>query len=905
MRLPRPVRRVLVLLAALVLPWSCYKGEGSFVPPSLPRTAESWLSGVVVDGDGKPITGARVSIPGTGATTATGRNGRFYLDTPPTGPRLVEVDGADATADGADRFPALRLLHPVAPGKGDLARVVVLPDLTTGTASTLALGSPLASPTTIDATATAGGRLVLSAGVVPSRAGATGNVDVTLTSVEVSQAPLDLPAAGAGVRIATRLLWVTPVDVTFAGGSRDLELANDLRLPATSATELYRLDPVSGTWNLVGAGVVQAGGTTIATSAGTLPGGGLYAFAASVATSTTVTGRVADQDGRPLPFARVCAEDAPAVTCDQQGAFTVPTVAAVDGSGAARNLRVRAYAPLGWSPAMAVQNTTPSGAATDAGLLGLLTWRVNGVRVLAVNRGVSLPDRRFRVGIGGLGVSGLTEVDGSLDRRDLPLGFGRAWTGYEEAGAMRTPDDLVREGVGDYDFVDFEAFVRSWNPRDLEAKDQNFLLVVDADYGGPIEGARVQASANTTSRSELTEEFGSLLFDNERFQDQTASFGSTAPTGRKVASAFTIGYIDNGRVEYPLRVARWPSPGAYEPFGLVDGALTGSVGGKDRRLTVQPLRYDNDWFDVALGGPTWVEDMPRLVDPDVAGTAYLVGLPMGRAAFSAAEGVVTGGVFHPERFGLVEGLVVTPGTRQALDLALAWPVDTALAVTSLASSLDAGYAVTDLRYRLALSDASGLAVDALPESGGVAIVGADLSFPVPTLTGTLAGRRYLLWAAATRVAAGATDRQEVLLASSGTTATSPGFSPLPRITAPAPGATVPKDKFTVQWTADPSAAWLELELSAEDGSDDRYWSVVLEPTRTSFEFGPLVNGAVPILTGGRSWTLTLRSARIDRGYLLGRSDVYQASIGNRFSIPAGHMGIQSRSSTSIAIQTAP
>lgn len=59
---------------------------------ALPANAQEILTGRVVDAQGAPLPGARVSLPGTGSTTSTNHQGEFSFPSVPTGELTVNVE---------------------------------------------------------------------------------------------------------------------------------------------------------------------------------------------------------------------------------------------------------------------------------------------------------------------------------------------------------------------------------------------------------------------------------------------------------------------------------------------------------------------------------------------------------------------------------------------------------------------------------------------------------------------------------------------------------------------------------------------------------------------------------------------------------------------------------------------
>ncbi len=401
---PRHRLRALSPLLALLGFLSCDIGEGSLVAPFLPGGPKAYVATAVVNQDNLPIVGALASAEGSSSLAAASRSGRFYLSNPPIGQGRLTVDPQNGTATNGDEYATLVYRPGIPAGKATLRRAVVLPDLTKGASALLILGT-LASPIQLDASSSAGAQLDLAAGTILSQGANSGAVKVSLVRVDKDQLPLDLPRAASGVLLAGRGIWLTPLDLGLSGGSRTLIVTNDLGLSAGAKADLLRLDPVSGQWNPVGTGTVQAGGTDIQSDGGALPGGGIYVYTTSVSVSTAVSGKVVDESQNPIVGAHVIVGESGVVFTNAQGDFLAPSVAQQDAGGSAVMLPIFVLPPLGYAPAIKRVSFNALPNSTNVGTIQTGAYPVTHLQSQAVIRGRGLGNARIFQGGGGLSPS--------------------------------------------------------------------------------------------------------------------------------------------------------------------------------------------------------------------------------------------------------------------------------------------------------------------------------------------------------------------------------------------------------------------------------------------------------------------------------------------------------------------
>lgn len=88
---------------------------------ALPASAQEILSGRVVDANGAPLPGARVSVPATGASTATNRQGEFSFPSIPSGDVTVNIEYIG--------FPSAERRLEIAPGQPSMIIVTLGEDM--------------------------------------------------------------------------------------------------------------------------------------------------------------------------------------------------------------------------------------------------------------------------------------------------------------------------------------------------------------------------------------------------------------------------------------------------------------------------------------------------------------------------------------------------------------------------------------------------------------------------------------------------------------------------------------------------------------------------------------------------------------------------------------------------------
>jgi uncharacterized protein (TIGR03437 family) len=300
------------------------QGEGRSGNTLQMRTS---LSGFVETTTRQPLSGAAVKFTSGGRTVMaqTGSNGSFVLPDLPGGLGTLEVDGTNLAVNPP--FTVVRQFAGISANRDNpVSRPIALQQVSGSTTASgqvggggfaanvssseenlISLNVPAYAP---DETAqTPGlqtGNVTLQ---VPANApalfpnGATSGV-ITLTQVENSRTPTALPT---GVFSST-IVQITPFNVQLKQGAK-FTFPNADGFPAGAQVKLYRLDQTEGSGTLgqfieAGTATVSNDGQRIETASNAVALTSYY-FVANPRPTTTVTGRVFDNDRTPVRFATV------------------------------------------------------------------------------------------------------------------------------------------------------------------------------------------------------------------------------------------------------------------------------------------------------------------------------------------------------------------------------------------------------------------------------------------------------------------------------------------------------------------------------------------------------------------------------------------------------------------------
>lgn len=878
-----------VPLAVLAVLAAC-KGSGSDVGPSFVDLPAASCRVSVRDDAGRAVAGARVSV-GT-ATAVTGKSGRGDLFAAPRGNQLVEVDAAAASASATDRLASLAVALDV-PGP-DLPSTIYLPD-TDGSAELVVATGAATGAVTLDDSGRTGARLQLGAGTVVAD-GAAASVTLRIGELDRTHLPAPLPSAPSGAWFATRGFWIDPPTATFAPGAT-LQVPDELQAAGLGCS-LYHLDPATGLWTPA-AGTASTGGGTIQLANAVHEGGlYVYVFDAPVA---TVRGRLVDRDARAVPAAHVRVDSA-VTTTDSGGRFEAQ-VAGDDASANARTVEVEALGGPLWFAARTTTTTAAIGGGgnVDLGDLVLDTIPVTDFRIQAIRRGRSETGRRVTASTArhAVATSGYTDSQGQCRLEDAASGyfswfaafpFDRNEVFYAQS-LLFVPEGRRRQDA--YSFYDD----RGWFVGGRSTQ----TWVVDSIGIGAVEGAAVVRGR--TAREGFvadTPQTGRVFVGRDFGGRATATLRSES-AGLATVSAFTIEQPNGDHLEMPVVRRQLVLDGAYDRHGLIEGEFTGFQPTSTRQLYAsRPLEFD-EWFDQRFAGAEPSGVVPTRVGGVLPAGRFRAGIALPAGHVAVAEGTVAGGVFTLTGAGVRLDVVVPEGTIEPLDLPIDRPANTVFTATGALTDLDGTFTAADLRFDLALEQPSGRIAEIARDVGGnLTANGADASFLLPALTGPLAGHAWLVALSVRASTATTATSQRSLLRFTASAATSVPFTPLPTLTGPLDGATVPATGFQVDFALPTDAMYATIELRS-DGAEQRLWTVLVPPTDTQFEFVELPTQAESPLEAGRTYTMTLTTYRADAGFLFDRAEFYRDLVTYWVTIGAAERGVRASSSRTVTI----
>ncbi len=888
--------RAPAVLSCSLLLWGC-QGEGSDIGPTLGLQPPEPFVVQVFDDASRPVSAATVSS--SVGTVVSGRAGRAESPVRPNAPAVFTLSAHAASARDGDQLVGFAVRGTPIDESRSLERAIFLPDVSGSVGLPLATGVPLGA-TALDDRATSGAILAVASGTVVSD-GAAASVTLRTASLLARHLPVAPPSANGLATLLTSAVFVSPATATFGPGVT-LSVADSIGATgAAAAIDVLRLDATTGIWARVGSATAAAG--RISATPG-IDGGGLYVFAVTTARTCSVSGRVVDLTGRPVARALVHAHGQTAST-DTAGAFLLPLLPAVDLGARARDETIEAIGGRGWLPVSATLLTTLADGPVPLPDLVLDTVLTGHMRVLLVERGGVLPNRRVRtnqtlnqtraetfIGTSGMGIL-----------EDLPAGlygiaFGRA---DDRVNGFRT-DGLVR--LRDNERV-VDARLFSLRSGYDDGRRGNTVVVYDAEGGGPLFDVGVVRGV------EPERGFAGRTFDNGSLfvglgsDDEVTAVTDTARDGRRAISAFTTVQTMARRIELPVRVAARARTGAFDRHGLVEGSVTGGVAGRARELCATwPLTY-REWFErVMLDDETSGGRVPRKSEVTSDATAaFTIGVPRPRGHVSLAEHRVDA------------GRTVLDAAFVAFDLA---PVEGNVErVAGAFARADAQFSIlppTNLDARVlgnlvadwGLQNASGTVADVARGTVGVALnlFSGSLTFDLPPLTGELAGARHrvCLRAAATSGGVSVEQRQAFTLTTLTTNAAAPQLA-VPTLTSPAPGSLVSADGFSVEFTPPDDADFVVVRLASDSGGELREWTALLPPTARSFTFRRLPVEVAQVLASGRTWQLQVKAFRALNGPLGQQDRPYQTVISTFVSLGAAELGVDSLASLSISVST--
>ncbi|MFO1076714.1 MAG: hypothetical protein U1E73_03200 [Planctomycetota bacterium] len=860
-------------------------GDGSDIGPRLQAPPGSSSQVDVLDTQSRGVAGAVVTI-GPSIRGVTGRGGRADVYVTPTGRFAVTVDGANAAASAGDRLG--RLTVAVTSAGGDLPYALHLPDVAGSPVLDLAVGTQATAQTLADPTGIQGS-LVLAPGSSIGLPTSAANVSLRVAPVPRALLPGDLPSGA--VYLFSNGVYVDPPEVTFTAA--DLT-TTDAEFAAAGPVLVFRLDPDTGEWTALADGTATGGGVLTATG---VPGGGLYVFAVAVAAGA-VRGRVVDLAGAAVPTALVTVDGRHAST-GGDGRFAVAGIPAVDAGGAPRSAAIEVVAGGAWLTRATTAAVAMNGAnEVDAGDLVLDTALGGALRVQQVRRARAEPLRLCRVGslLGGVVQATVADDRGEALFDDVPAG----WFGFLLAFPHNEIDVYYARAVGHYNagrrWADVYQFydLAGW----IVGSRTSRVQVCDAIGGGPLyDVAVVRGSVDGEGFLQFTRENGAVSGDRLLAGRITASLRSER-AGQVVVHAFSIEGPDGEHLELPMRQVLRAPFGAFDRHGVVAGTLSGATPGREHRLRASRRIELGEWWDDVVENAPIRSALPIDVDPATTHDSYRVGVDRAGGDIAIAEVATAGAVTTLHALALATDVQVTEGGLTPRDLALDRPATTAFAAPGVLSGLDAGIAVGDLAFDLALELPTGLAVDVVRGiNGNLATTGNDVALQLPALAAGLEGDSWQALLRGEATVGPETVRQCTRLAFSaaGATIAEPLLA-VPAITSPVPAATAARDQFTVQFALPAGATYGRIELRSDDAGETAIHEALVPPTATSFKFQlPPPNVHDP-LVAGRTYSLTLTAYRIVGGPLAGRPNPYPLLSAYYLSIGAVERGVVSCSS---------
>jgi hypothetical protein len=304
------------------------------------------LAGTVRGPNGAGLPGVEVTVEDVMAvsvTTVTDADGNFIAFDPPSGAVEVHFDGTTSTAPGM--FPELGIPMTIATGENNLPQAIVLPDLLQGVTASVAVDGSGMTTSDTDVMFDTETNLSIPTGVtiLLDGAPAVGSVDVNLTPVPAENVPMPLPSGLDPSSFVT----IQPANATFDNGMNGsgqpqgvpIMLPNSRNLAVGTMLDMYSFDHAQGMWVNRSAetgnqGMVMdlGGGMSAIVANNVITEGGWHAgtVPVSVPCATTVTGRVVDLGGNPVPNVLVSLSTGQFGRTDSNGVFSIQLVTAYD-----------------------------------------------------------------------------------------------------------------------------------------------------------------------------------------------------------------------------------------------------------------------------------------------------------------------------------------------------------------------------------------------------------------------------------------------------------------------------------------------------------------------------------------------------------------------------------------------
>lgn len=874
------------------------QGDGSDVGPSFGAKPPEPFQVQVFDDRSQPVCGARVTSPV--GTAVSGRVGRAESIARPSGTNVLRIDASSASAGDGDLLQGLAFAATSVDDARGVERAIYLPDVATSDSLTVPAGVQTAGAV-LDDIDNGGGLLVVNAGANVSD-GPAPVVTLRTGKLEPRHLPQPVPTPAGFAALVSRAVLVSP-KTALLGPGVVLAVPDDLATAGTATPiDLFRLDESSGAFTRVGSGVATPG--RIATPLSGIDRGGLYVFAAFTPRVATVSGRVVDADGKPLARVFVHAGGR-ATTTAADGTFSLSPLAAFDFAGNARTEVVELVGGRGLLPATATSLATLADGAVALGDLRLDTVASAHLRVLLVERGGVLAERRVRSSeaLGQTAAEGYVGADGLGLLEDLAAGsygvtFGRP---FDRLDAFRTLG-LVR--IQTEDRVFDARFFSQRGPYD-ERRRGNSVQVFDADGGGPVQDAAVVRGAEP-EKGYLGRTFeGGVVFAGLGGDDQITAVSDRTRADRRVVSAFTVVATVAHRIELPVHTPPARAVGIFARHGLVAGRVSGGTAGRARELRVSlPLSY-REWFErTLLDAPLGLTRTPLKAAPTQdAEVTFTVGVPRPRGHLALVE----------TRANL--GSEVVEGAFVAFDVDAPEADTTSLSGAFLRRDTDFTVLaadggrdprivtwVADWGVEHAGKTIADVARGTIPVE--TRLIGSTLTLTLPALSGVLAGGRHLVCVRGAATLAGTTveQRQVIPLAQP---AGNPAAAMLavPALQTPASGEVVSADGFTVTYAPPADATFVTVRLHSDTPAELREWTAVLPATMSGFTFRKLPPEAAAVLAAGRQWQLDVTAFRVTYGPIAQEADLYNSVIANLFTLGPADLGVDAISRVSISVST--
>ncbi len=307
------------------------QGEGQSISTLQVRTS---ISGFVENTNGVPLSNVAIKVSGLPITTTTNSTGAFVLPDVTAGPQFVEIDGTSLQT--SPPYPKVTLkITALSNRDNQFSRSISLQQETGGsgvigggsfsegqTAGESLQAQPSPLPFTIE---TGDYQVVVPPGTKVSGPKGETSVRLTLTPLRNARVPVELPLG----YFSTDIVQLTPFDYQFEPGIQ-LIFPNTEGFPANTSLLLFHLDKDSGKFiEEKGVAKVSADGKRIETDA-TAVKVSTYYFATLFSPTTTVTGRVVNEQGKPVSKAIVRCKGQVATT-DGNGSYVLRYVPAKEG----------------------------------------------------------------------------------------------------------------------------------------------------------------------------------------------------------------------------------------------------------------------------------------------------------------------------------------------------------------------------------------------------------------------------------------------------------------------------------------------------------------------------------------------------------------------------------------------